>query len=82
MTNAFNNFLFNAVGCVFVKARARNEAVSDFTFGFLLFKASIISSCIASKVVEGYIASIASRSAVTTFAFFSLNFSKIAGTQA
>lgn len=64
------------------KKLPRNDAVSILTLGFLFPNASRISSCIASSVVEGYIASIASLSAVTTFAFFSLNFSKIAGTHA
>lgn len=48
---AFSSFLFNAVGTVLVKDLAKKEAVSDLTEGFLLFKASITSSRIASKVV-------------------------------
>lgn len=48
---AFSNFLFKAVGRVLVNDLAKKEAVSDLTEGFLLFKASITSSTMASKVV-------------------------------
>lgn len=48
---AFNIFLLTAVGTVFVKALAKNKDVSHLTEGFLLLRASITSSRIASNVV-------------------------------
>lgn len=49
--NAFNSFLFNMTGVHFVKQRAKKDAVSAFTDGFLFSSAPTTSSCIASSVV-------------------------------
>uniref|UniRef100_A0A2M4DIZ3 Uncharacterized protein n=1 Tax=Anopheles darlingi TaxID=43151 RepID=A0A2M4DIZ3_ANODA len=46
-------FFDSAVGIVLVKERARNDAVSIFTLGFLFPSASSKSSRIASSVVAG-----------------------------
>ena len=55
-----------------------NPAVSALIWGFLFSRAANKSSETASRFVEGKMASAASRKAVTTVIFFSLNFSKIA----
>lgn len=48
---AFRIFLFKEVGSVLEKALAKKDAVSDLTEGFLLFRASMTSSRIASILV-------------------------------
>lgn len=51
MLYAFNNFLFKLTGVHFVKQRAKNEAVSDLTDGFLLSNALKTSSWMVSNDV-------------------------------
>ena len=60
------------------KTRDMNPAVSALICGFLFSREAMRSSVTASSVVEGKMASAASRNAVTTVIFFSLNFSKMA----